>query len=1265
MSIVCSTEACPVILNSTCVFYQGDTLVYTGIYAGENLQTALQKIDAKFQDAGLGYVFTDGLDQPSPGYPVGLGGELTKDIEIDGDYKLTFLGRLGASAFIKNGGVASQFLKADGSVDNTDYQPAGDYISSLTGDVLASGPGSSVASLATVNGNPGTYGSSVRVPIITVDNKGRVIDVTSTAINFPPTMISLTGDVSGFGNIGTDIVVTLDAVNANAYVGNNLLKFGVDNKGRVTSAAPISYNDLTGILGFDPVPTTRTLTINGVAYNLNQNRSWNVGSVTSVTANAGPGISVAVTNPGTTPQITVTNTAPDQIVQLLSGAGIQVTGNYPNFTIKALNPISTAGGELSGTYPNPTLVNSAVVSKVLSGLNITGGTVQSTDDILTAIGKLQNQINSLIGGSIYQGVWDAATNTPTLTSSVGVKGHYYIVDVYGTTNLDGIAEWHVGDWAIYDGTEWQKVDTTDAVVSVNGLTGAVSLTTANISESGNLYFTTDRARTSLSAGVGLSYDNVNGIFSSTITQYTDALARQSISLTTTGNNGTASYDNSTGVLNIPQYTLAGLGGVPTSRTLSINGETYDLSENRSWTIAAGVTSFNTRTGAITLISGDVTDALGFTPYNSTNPSGYISGITSGMVTGALGYTPYDATNPAGYITSITSSNVTTALGYTPVTNARTLTINGTAYDLTADRSWTIAGGVTSFNTRTGAITLSSADVTGALSFTPYNSTNPSGYITSSASITGTSAGVSTTVGGGSAINLVYSQMADNDFFRIRVGGGSNEGYVEIATADDGTEPIYVRQYTGVFSSLTRTATLLDGSGNTSFPGTVTASFSGSLSGTASNASALNGWGYTSYAYRNSGTGYYQINDWIQLNGTYGLYAPSVNDAHFFPNSNSYGSWKVLGSRNGWRGLHFGEGTGMTLMMNETEFGFHREAHGWYARFTSGTGHFNISGSAASATYATYLNPLSGDGNYKLAYTADGARTNAGEWGRAVMYYVPNGQTYGIRVDRADYANSAGSISGQANSATINATSGNAGNQIVLRDGSGDIAIGTLNASHAYFGSGGRGLTAADTYGSYGNVMTYGTGQSGWYGYGIYDNSGYRSFFMSNSGNFGIYGQTIGKWAFYYGNSTASYAIGSDSPVAGYTLYLIYGLYTVGLYNASDARMKKDIKPLTSSLDKVKALRGVSYEYIDKGDDGTKNKGLELGFIAQEVLPVIPELIRYDEEKGYAMNYNGVSAVLVEAVKEQQVQIENQQIQIENQQNQINSLTLQLTEILNK
>lgn len=72
--------------------------------------------------------------------------------------------------------------------------------------------------------------------------------------------------------------------------------------------------------------------------------------------------------------------------------------------------------------------------------------------------------------------------------------------------------------------------------------------------------------------------------------------------------------------------------------------------------------------------------------------------------------------------------------------------------------------------------------------------------------------------GGNERNLLYQQMADNDSFRIRCGGPSNQGWVEIATADDGTEPIYVRQYTGEFASITRTLTLLDGSGNTICPG---------------------------------------------------------------------------------------------------------------------------------------------------------------------------------------------------------------------------------------------------------------------------------------------------------------------------------------------------------------------------------------------------------------------------------------------------------------
>lgn len=116
-----------------------------------------------------------------------------------------------------------------------------------------------------------------------------------------------------------------------------------------------------------------------------------------------------------------------------------------------------------------------------------------------------------------------------------------------------------------------------------------------------------------------------------------------------------------------------------------------------------------------LTSGNVTTALGYTPYNSSNPSGYITGITSGMVTTALGYTPYNSTNPSGYISGITSGMVTAALGYTP-------------YNSTNPNGYIT--GITSTN------------VTTALGYTPYNSTNPSGYITASSSITGYSYGTS-------------------------------------------------------------------------------------------------------------------------------------------------------------------------------------------------------------------------------------------------------------------------------------------------------------------------------------------------------------------------------------------------------------------------------------------------------------------------------------------------------------------------------------------
>jgi hypothetical protein len=112
-----------------------------------------------------------------------------------------------------------------------------------------------------------------------------------------------------------------------------------------------------------------------------------------------------------------------------------------------------------------------------------GGTSQSVLDTLTS---LQAQITALSGFVNYEGTWNASTNTPTLVSSVGTKGDYYVVSVTGSTNLNGITTWTQGDWAIFNGTAWEKVDNTDLVTSVAGRTGAITLTTADIGGLGTI-----------------------------------------------------------------------------------------------------------------------------------------------------------------------------------------------------------------------------------------------------------------------------------------------------------------------------------------------------------------------------------------------------------------------------------------------------------------------------------------------------------------------------------------------------------------------------------------------------------------------------------------------------------------------------------------------------------------------------------------------------------------------------------------------------------
>lgn len=71
----------------------------------------------------------------------------------------------------------------------------------------------------------------------------------------------------------------------------------------------------------------------------------------------------------------------------------------------------------------------------------------------------------------YKGTWNASTNLPALVSSVGDKGDYYIVSVAGSTNLNNIVDWQPGDWVVFSGTEWQKLDNSETTEVVNSMSG--------------------------------------------------------------------------------------------------------------------------------------------------------------------------------------------------------------------------------------------------------------------------------------------------------------------------------------------------------------------------------------------------------------------------------------------------------------------------------------------------------------------------------------------------------------------------------------------------------------------------------------------------------------------------------------------------------------------------------------------------------------------------------------------------------------------------
>lgn len=127
----------------------------------------------------------------------------------------------------------------------------------------------------------------------------------------------------------------------------------------------------------------------------------------------------------------------------------------------------------------------------------------------------------------YKGTWNGATNSPTLADGTGDTGDIYIVSTGGTQNLgSGSITFSAGDWVVYNGSVWQKSINSNAVASVNGYTGVVSLTSSDISEGTNLYFTTGKVDTQF-ATYKYSTDWTSGMTK----QVTHSLGTKAVSVT--------------------------------------------------------------------------------------------------------------------------------------------------------------------------------------------------------------------------------------------------------------------------------------------------------------------------------------------------------------------------------------------------------------------------------------------------------------------------------------------------------------------------------------------------------------------------------------------------------------------------------------------------------------------------------------------------------------------------------------------------------------
>jgi hypothetical protein len=464
------------------------------------------------------------------------------------------------------------------------------------------------------------------------------------------------------------------------------------------SSGASTYSSSTGVLnvptytldGLGGVPTSRTLTINGVTYDLTANRSWSalpVGGVAGQLLAKVDGTDYNAQWINEAPAASYTSQVKHVVKSsqaITKGQAVYVSSaDGTNMIVsKASNATEGTSSKTMGLLESTVAINgtaNVVTEGLLAGLDTTGANAAGDPVWLGTDGNLIYGLTNKPSAPAHLVFIGVVTRRNANNGEIFVK-------VQNGYELDELHDLSVKNPSDGDMIKY---------VASTGLWTKVAASTTNIVEGTNLYYTDARVGTYLTNNSYATQTYVNTAVSNLV----DAAPG---TLDTLNELAAALGDDP----NFATTVATSIGTkVPQTRTLTINGTSYDLSADRSWTIASGVTSFNTRTGAITSVSGDYTTAqvtesgnLYYTDARvrlaiSLTTTGTSGAATYDNVTGVLNIPQYQGgvtsfNTRTGAIT-LSSTDVTTALGYTPVTNARTLTINGEAYDLTADRTWTV------------------------------------------------------------------------------------------------------------------------------------------------------------------------------------------------------------------------------------------------------------------------------------------------------------------------------------------------------------------------------------------------------------------------------------------------------------------------------------------------------------------------------------------------------------------------------------------------